>query len=326
MLVESAKTMVATPNTATAASILRPTLLLSGRRASTIDMASAPTAGAARRKPRPQGPACRMSRANIGSSAVAPPSSTAKRSSEIVPSMTGRLRMKETPAKTEASVTGSRLAGRPLHSDRDDVDARERKEQRGDGEGRDRVERHKAGRRATGRRSAPSASSRSRSRRPAAALEAGTMLGSSAAMVGRSKATAAPEHRDGREDARRCQPVLPDGDRQHQRRSPLRSTGRQARCAAGRTGRRHGRRRRSAPPSAGTGTARRGRARRRYGSGRRSSSPWRWRWTGRRARKKRGRQRNSDSRDGEERSPGFGICPLRCHRPATVAPAFIESF
>ena len=56
-------TTVATPNTATAPSSLPPTRRCKGQRARTSDIASAPTAGAARSRPRPCGPVCRMSRA-----------------------------------------------------------------------------------------------------------------------------------------------------------------------------------------------------------------------------------------------------------------------
>ncbi len=48
-----------------------------------------------------------MSRAYMGSSAVAPPSRTAKRSSEIAPSTCFRRRMNATPANTVVSETGS---------------------------------------------------------------------------------------------------------------------------------------------------------------------------------------------------------------------------
>ena len=74
-------------------------------------MPSAPMAGAARSMPSPNGPADRMSEAKIGSSAVAPPSSTANRSNEIMPSTAGVRRMKATPAKTVCKVTGMRAAG-----------------------------------------------------------------------------------------------------------------------------------------------------------------------------------------------------------------------
>ena len=97
--------MVATPNTATATNIVRPARRRIGARISHSAIASAPIALLERSSPRPHGPCPRMSFAKIGSSAVAPPSSTAKRSSEIAPSTGGRLRMKRMPANTESSVT-----------------------------------------------------------------------------------------------------------------------------------------------------------------------------------------------------------------------------
>ena len=89
----------------------RPTRRWMAWRASHSDISSAPTAGAARSRPRPHGPVCRMSRAKIGSSAVAPPSSTANRSSEMTPSTSGRARMKCTPANTDLQRGGSRGGG-----------------------------------------------------------------------------------------------------------------------------------------------------------------------------------------------------------------------
>jgi hypothetical protein len=44
----------------------------------------------------------------MGSSAVAPPSSTATMSSVIAPSIAWRLRMNAKPANTDCSVAGSR--------------------------------------------------------------------------------------------------------------------------------------------------------------------------------------------------------------------------
>ena len=44
----------------------------------------------------------------MGSKAVAPPNRIANKSSEIAPSMTGRLRIKAMPPNSEASVSGSR--------------------------------------------------------------------------------------------------------------------------------------------------------------------------------------------------------------------------
>ncbi len=61
--VDRPNTMVATPKIATAANILPPTRVLSGRWVRKKAIEKAPTAGALRRKPRPMGPTCRMSRA-----------------------------------------------------------------------------------------------------------------------------------------------------------------------------------------------------------------------------------------------------------------------
>ncbi|MCY1447350.1 hypothetical protein D9M71_639660 [compost metagenome] len=96
--------MVATPKMPTAVNITRPTLRSTANRARNSDISSAPTAGAERSRPSPHGPVSRMSLANTGSSAVAPPNSTANRSREIAPRMSGRLRMKRMPASSESSV------------------------------------------------------------------------------------------------------------------------------------------------------------------------------------------------------------------------------
>ena len=61
---------------------------VSGRRASTTDIAKAPTPGAARSSPSPHGPVSRMSRAKTGNSAGAPARNTAHMSSEMVPRIT----------------------------------------------------------------------------------------------------------------------------------------------------------------------------------------------------------------------------------------------
>ena len=103
--------MVATPNTATAANIFQPVPRSMGRVAKVSAIIAAPTAGALRNRPRPIGPTCRMSRANTGSSAVAPPSSTANRSSEIAPKTTGRARKKRTPSATRANLPASAPTG-----------------------------------------------------------------------------------------------------------------------------------------------------------------------------------------------------------------------
>ena len=59
--VDSANTMVAIPNNATARYILRPALRTSGQRASAIAISSAPTAGIARMMPSPHGPTWKIS-------------------------------------------------------------------------------------------------------------------------------------------------------------------------------------------------------------------------------------------------------------------------
>jgi hypothetical protein len=63
-------------------------------------MSAAPTAGELRRMPSPHGPVCRMSRAKMGRSAVAPPNSTAKRSSEMAPRMAFLANTKRTPSSS----------------------------------------------------------------------------------------------------------------------------------------------------------------------------------------------------------------------------------
>ncbi len=85
-LVDSPNATVARPKPITAHSILGPTLFSSGRHAIQPATTAAPSAGAPRMMPRPSGPTARMSRANTGSMAVAPPSSTANRSSVMQPS------------------------------------------------------------------------------------------------------------------------------------------------------------------------------------------------------------------------------------------------
>ena len=107
--VDNPNTNVAAPYNATAPSSTWPARRVIGQRVSATDSANAPAAGAARSRPRPHGPTNSTSFAKIGSSAVAPPSSTANRSSEMAPSTTGLLRTKRTPPSSASSVT-ARLA------------------------------------------------------------------------------------------------------------------------------------------------------------------------------------------------------------------------
>ena len=73
--------------------MMPPTRRVSGEVVSTAVIASAPIAGAARNSPSPSGPVWKISSAKIGSSAVVPPSRTANRSSEMMPSTIGLRRM-----------------------------------------------------------------------------------------------------------------------------------------------------------------------------------------------------------------------------------------
>ncbi len=86
---ERPNSAVAAPNAPTAQSIIRPACRWIGQRARVKPTMSAPTAGALRSRPSPSGPACRMSRAKIGSSEVTPARITANRSRVIAPSRIG---------------------------------------------------------------------------------------------------------------------------------------------------------------------------------------------------------------------------------------------
>ena len=113
---DSPKTTMQTPKRATTTSSVGPAEFRNGRRVSISAASSAPTAGAVRSAPRPTGPTCRIERANTGASAIAPPNSTAKRSSRIAPSTIGLLRRKLTPSirlcQPGAPLPGARAAGR----------------------------------------------------------------------------------------------------------------------------------------------------------------------------------------------------------------------
>src|SRR5471032_663946 len=104
-------TSVQTPNTPTPPSIHQPTRRVMGKKVSVIEHSAAPAPGAVRSMPRPVGPTCSTSCASAGSSAVAPPNSTANRSSEIAPSTTGLDQAKRKPSSTVCQVAGSRLLG-----------------------------------------------------------------------------------------------------------------------------------------------------------------------------------------------------------------------
>ncbi|OIQ68207.1 hypothetical protein GALL_502060 [mine drainage metagenome] len=84
---DTANSSVAAPNTATDRNMRRPAMRASGQRFSASAISAAPIAGPERSIPNPSGPTFRISLANAGKSAVAPPSNTANRSSEIAPKM-----------------------------------------------------------------------------------------------------------------------------------------------------------------------------------------------------------------------------------------------
>ena len=90
--------MMHNPKVATALKRVRPVRRNGGSHAIAALMTTAPMAGAARESnPSPEAPMCRISSANTGSSAVAPPNSTEKRSRDSAPRTTGSLKTKRTP-------------------------------------------------------------------------------------------------------------------------------------------------------------------------------------------------------------------------------------
>ncbi len=107
-LVDTPKVIVASPKMTTPPNIAAPARSVIGRTVSQAAVTAAPTPGAARSRPRPSGPTCRISLAYAGRSAVAPPKRTAKRSIEIAPRMTGRERTKPSPSSTVRQLAGSR--------------------------------------------------------------------------------------------------------------------------------------------------------------------------------------------------------------------------
>jgi hypothetical protein len=122
-LVVAPSTIEPTPNRATVASSTRPTWRRTGRTVRNKVTAPAPMPIAARSHPSPTAPTPSRSWAIAGSSAIAPPNSTAKRSSEIAPRRTGSERTKRSPANASRSPprgrsTTTATAG-PHERDRD---------------------------------------------------------------------------------------------------------------------------------------------------------------------------------------------------------------
>src|SRR5580704_8163327 len=97
---ETANTIIETPKPPTAQNKLRPAWRTGGCRLHHNIDNRAPVVGAAFRTPSPILPTPRMSWANTGKRAIAPPNSTANRSSAIEPSMTRLPATYRTPVAT----------------------------------------------------------------------------------------------------------------------------------------------------------------------------------------------------------------------------------
>ena len=95
------------PNPATANSNVRPVRSNGGQRVNATLEITAPRAGAARKIPRPCGPTCKISAANTGSNAIAPPNSTENKSRVIAPRMTGSPRTNRKPLVSDDRIFSS---------------------------------------------------------------------------------------------------------------------------------------------------------------------------------------------------------------------------
>src|SRR5262247_3935144 len=109
-LVESPNSVTPRPKMAKPVKMKKPPLRCTGKRVSTAAVSSAPMAGDERRRPAPQAPMSRMSRAKIGISAVTPPNSVAIRSNDMAPSTALQLQMKRKPATSECQLSFGRSA------------------------------------------------------------------------------------------------------------------------------------------------------------------------------------------------------------------------
>ena len=99
--------IVHTPNPVTEMSKLRPVCAKGGQRVSAILVITAPTAGAARSSPNPDGPVCSISAANTGNSAIAPPNSTENKSSVSAERRSGSPSTKRRPPVIELRIGSS---------------------------------------------------------------------------------------------------------------------------------------------------------------------------------------------------------------------------
>lgn len=102
------KTTVAAPNTATPDNIQAPTRQSLSLNASQRAHRPDPLPGTARKYPKTSGPECTMFCVHAGSSAVAPPNNTAKRSSEMAPNTVFRRQTKRNPSSSGSQETAER--------------------------------------------------------------------------------------------------------------------------------------------------------------------------------------------------------------------------
>ena len=172
--------------------MMRPTRPEIGQRASASAVTMAPAAGAARKMPKPSGPVRKMSRAKIGNSAVALPSSTANRSSSTAPSTT--LWPVDEGEAAEQRLEIDRRARRPspLHRDAEHDNSGGKPQHCADRKHQCRAESRPECRRAPVRRRLRFARPRSSRRWRAATRSAGTMFGSTDCRLGCSKARPVP--------------------------------------------------------------------------------------------------------------------------------------
>ena len=94
-----------TPNSATTLNNVRPARSIGFRCASAKLIPTAPILGAARNSPNPLGPTCRISAANTGNNATAPPNNTENKSRVNAPSRIRSLNTKRTPALRLSAIS-----------------------------------------------------------------------------------------------------------------------------------------------------------------------------------------------------------------------------
>ena len=110
---DSANPIMARPKPATASNSVRPAWGRGGRTASSRRRDQRPHGGRRAQQAEALGPTCRISSANTGSSATAPPNSTANRSRVMAASSTRSPSRKRTPSPTLAKQRRRRGRGVP---------------------------------------------------------------------------------------------------------------------------------------------------------------------------------------------------------------------